>query len=158
MNESWQFHPAVAAIRNRLDPVSAWFYAEQLRCRGIARDDFAGAVRHLRAMARAFGHSVDINPYAPGSALHAAWGADCRRNGAYPSDLPQEVIDCGKPDAMAVTLPHVVEALGGRMAFDGEPLQANPYPMSDARYRQWETGWAREVARHVPKQKRRISR
>lgn len=156
MSESWQYHPAVAAIRERVPATDAWAYAQELRARNIARDDYASAVRHLRAMLRADSYSVEVNPYAPGSPLHAAWETDCCRNGAAPSDLPEELRS--KPDAMTLTLPHVVEALGGRMAFDGQPLQANPYPASDVRHRQWEEGWAREVARHVPKQKRRVSR
>lgn len=158
MSELWQFHPAIAALRNRMSSIVAWGYARELALRGIAHGDHAGAMRHLRSMMREGGYVVDANPYPSSSPFHAAWQADFERNGAHPAALPDSVRDVGKPDPLVVTLPHVVEAIGARMAFDGDPLTANPYAPNDDRHRQWERGWLSEVARVVPKQKRRRAR
>lgn len=152
MSENWQFHPAVSPLCGSLPATVAWNCAMELRCRGIERDDFAGGVRHLRSILREWGYQVDQNPYRPDTPLHEAWQHDLRLHGAWPASLPEELQS--KPAAMAISLKHVVEALGGRAAFDGAAMNANPYAASDPRQRQWEDGWLREVARCVPLEKR----
>ncbi len=148
LTEPWHFHPAVAALaaRKKISPGLAWELASQLRLRAVANDDIAGGVRHLRSIYREWFEAPMDNPYQTETRLWMAWNRDASHRGPMPPVLREELYDRSPADI--VTLPHVVKALGGRAAFDGEPLTANPYAYGDARHALWEEGWAEEVKLH----------